>query len=319
MTYDFDPVGTNVANKILNETLPIPTSNLGYKVIYPSAGPFYSEGNTLTLIRSDNTTMPLVYGTDYYTAFEFARASMATGKKVAIGYVILNTLLVGSIKIASYQAFGSSWSPTAIGVPVLPTNVASSPMIETYESYFEPGAAAVLPVFPDFYNDRTDSDPTGINDVKASVDALNVKLAIAKRTRTVTSALATPTAAQFNLDQVPNAQTASIAEHMTGAPGKMATAEGVAAALAGVVDMANYKAALSMLAENQIGNIVYTSNTLSAPDYLPATGTTYLTSSYPELAGILGTTPGNAATFSTPTAKAVPGLNAYIRAKPFVV
>lgn len=290
-TFAFDPTGVLAANAVVNELLAVPPLNSGYKVVYPSAGLFYAEGNTVTLIKPDNSTQVLIYGTDYYAAYEFAKASLATGKKVALGYVILNHALVGSIRIASYQAFGSDWSPTTLGISnsLLLANQVDSPMIDTYESKYISGPI-VLPAFPDFLNNQTNIDQTDIKAVNTSLAAVATKLAAANATRNIVSGLGTPSASQFGLDQVHNLPTASVAEHLIGQSGKAATVEGVKALFGTISSADGLKAAVSNLAENKVGNIVYTAGTLTAPDYIPATGGQYLSSSYTELSGVLGST-----------------------------
>jgi hypothetical protein len=290
-TFAFDPTGVLAANAVVNELLAVPSLNSGYKVVYPTAGPFYAEGNTVTLIKPDNSTQILIYGTDYYAAYEFAKASLATGKKVALGYVILNHALVGSIRIASYQAFGSDWSPVSLGISnsLLLANQVDSPMIDTYESKYITGPI-VLPAFPDFLNNQTNIDQTDIKAVNTSLTSIVTKLASANVSRNLTAGLGTPNPSQFGLDQIPNLPTASVAEHLVGQSGKVATVEGVKALFNTISSADGLKAAVSNLAENKVGNIVYTAGTLSSPDYIPATGGQYLSSSYTELAGVLGST-----------------------------
>ncbi len=129
-TYPFDPTGSAVTNKVLNEKQAlVPPTWKDFHFIIPKSAPFF--GNTLVLTNVD-TGQTLVEGVDWIPSHKFLDASRATARSVYGSITFLNKELSAVVNL-DYQTLGGDWliDPTTI-VEIL-SNKLGNPRITTWD------------------------------------------------------------------------------------------------------------------------------------------------------------------------------------------
>lgn len=134
-TYDFDPTGTLLANKITDEqhVLSIPTGDADFHFIIPHAAPFFAESVVVTLYPSGTV---LTRGVDYDFSHYFLEASRATSKELYSSITIYDRQLSGTLAI-TYQTLGGEWAIDETQIADLLSNVVTNPRITTWEQIFQ--------------------------------------------------------------------------------------------------------------------------------------------------------------------------------------
>lgn len=103
--FNFDPVGTLVANKILNEPHVISAINgFDHSYIIPVNAPFY-DASLSVVDASGNTLVP---GVDYIYIYTFMEATIKTGQAVSGGLAFLDPNTNGTFNI-NYQTVGGQY------------------------------------------------------------------------------------------------------------------------------------------------------------------------------------------------------------------
>lgn len=134
-TYDFDPTGTLLANKIVDEQhiLSIPIDDADYHFIIPHAAPFFAESVVVKLYPSGTV---LTRGVDYDFSHYFLEASRATSKELYSSITIYDRTISGTLAI-TYQTLGGEWAIDATQIAELLTKVVTNPRITTWEQLFQ--------------------------------------------------------------------------------------------------------------------------------------------------------------------------------------
>jgi hypothetical protein len=102
ITYTFDSTGTNVANKVVDETTPVS----GSAAIFTANGPFYALGLTITGVETvGGATRELVYGADYMLSPVFAIIFNLCGLEAYTYFLLQNRTAWTSVTV-TYQAVG---------------------------------------------------------------------------------------------------------------------------------------------------------------------------------------------------------------------
>ena len=186
--YPFDPTAMLIANKIINEIVPITVSNgINAFLIIPDAAPFY--GKSLVLVNSFGAT--LVEGVDYYLTHHWQQGSDNTGFDVYGSITLIEGYPVDTYSL-NYQTLGGEYVTTPLNViqsgliadsslyinidwataptrfPALPHNENLSGVVgvtQLYQGLYDIAAAIRSPDGGVHYNDIQDINEVYANDV----------------------------------------------------------------------------------------------------------------------------------------------------------
>ncbi|MNU19575.1 hypothetical protein D3C71_78040 [compost metagenome] len=110
LAYPFDPTGTLLSNKIVNEQQVLTANNFrDYHFIVPRWAPYFTTSLVAKHRALDNTVRLLVEGQDYYCTHEFISASRACATPIA-GSISFTNLTLAGVIILEYQTLGGIWT-----------------------------------------------------------------------------------------------------------------------------------------------------------------------------------------------------------------
>lgn len=215
--YDFDPAGTNAANRIVNEDHSVVAAagkNLSY--IVPRAAPFFRNSVSLVKVVAGIET-PLTEGVDFVFVFRYAEASIQTSQSIYGGIAFLNRSFAGTVRLKQYQTIGDNW--------VLDDHTALESLTENLYSVRTVmwDQLVQYPVtFPPYNHDHSADDSTGYSALLDKMDEVIAQLAIPDTDGASalmllhTSSGTAHTPAQVGLSNVPNFAKANSAQAIAG-------------------------------------------------------------------------------------------------------
>ncbi len=163
--YEFDPYGTNPANKIDGElqTLQVPGRD-DYYFIIPQAAPFYVESFE---IRDQATGRLYKEGRDFLFGHYFPEGSNNTGKALA-GSLRFLSRDIGGIVSMTYQTIGGHWGFSDQAVLEELSNKAVNPLTRAWSQI------DTLPaLFPPIPHDQGTGELIGFEEVVEAIGDIN--------------------------------------------------------------------------------------------------------------------------------------------------
>lgn len=177
-TYPFDPTGTAISNKIVNEEQILTAANSrDFHFIIPSYAPFFHQG---LVVRHAQSARVLVEGVDYVLGFQFIKASRAVAKPVYGGIIFYDRSLVGVAQI-TYQTVGGEWTLNPMKIAEILADRTVNPRVTTWEQ-----VADQPDRFPPIDHEWDVDDLVGMTEVVTSLN----RIALAIRQGADESALA---------------------------------------------------------------------------------------------------------------------------------
>lgn len=166
-TYPFDPTGTQSSNKITGEQHIItPVNYKDYSFIVPNLAPFFANSLVMTFVDTDNNTVTLAEGVDYYLSHWFISASRACAKPIYGSISILNRTLTGVLTI-TYQTLGGDWTLDETQIANILADNLHNPRITSWDSVSE------MPYnFPVVDHPWDLVDLVGMSEVVTSIDGI---------------------------------------------------------------------------------------------------------------------------------------------------
>lgn len=163
-TYPFDPTGTAISNKIVNEEQILTAANSrDFHFIIPSYAPFFHQG---LVVRHAQSARVLVEGVDYVLGFQFIKASRAVAKPVYGGIIFYDRSLVGVAQI-TYQTVGGEWTLNPIKIAEILADRTINPRVTTWEQ-----VADQPDRFPPIDHEWDVDDLVGMTEVVASLNSI---------------------------------------------------------------------------------------------------------------------------------------------------
>ena len=100
-TYDFDPTGTNLANRVVGEQHVVNSLDFReYNFVIPKLAPFFGENAVISFTDVNGVTRVLNEGVDFVFSHQFIQASKATAKPVFGSITFLNNATTGVVNIS---------------------------------------------------------------------------------------------------------------------------------------------------------------------------------------------------------------------------
>lgn len=226
-TYEFDPTGALLANKITGEQQILSASNgENHHFIVPTFAPFFSESLSISYRDAGNTVHPLVEGIDYHLGFQFIGASRACAKPIYGAISFLDLQLAGVVTL-TYQTLGGQWALSMGAELAMLSDTLRNPRTATWEQVVN-----VPQVFPPVDHQWNLDDMVGMSEVVAALGGVASAIAAAAPTDLQEQPNLFPTKDQLGLGNVDNFKTASDQEsRLANSPTRFMTARGVGLAL----------------------------------------------------------------------------------------
>ena len=131
--YPFDPSGTLISNKIINEQQIITVANYrDYHFIVPNLSPYFSNSLKVTYKSLANEIRILVEGIDYYCTHWFISASRACSSPIYGSISFLDLQLSGTISL-QYQTLGGIWVIDQVAVANILADRLHNPRITSWD------------------------------------------------------------------------------------------------------------------------------------------------------------------------------------------
>lgn len=131
--FPFDPTGSQLTNRIINEQHVITVQNFrDYHYVIPKFAPFFEDNFSVKRKLLDGTVQQLVPGIDYYFANQFLDASRACAKPVYGSVSFLDTDAAGIITI-NYYTVGGMWNITVEEIARILAEETRNPRITAWE------------------------------------------------------------------------------------------------------------------------------------------------------------------------------------------
>ena len=159
--YSFDPTGSAVGNRVLDEVYIVDGSNgRDYNFYIPRFAPFYATGFVATFTTQKGVTRNLVPGVDYHFTHRFIEASKSIGRPVYGSITFVDKETKGVLRIASYQTIGGQWTLDANQILTLLATDLSNPRSTSW------GSIVSLPAtFPVINHEYNLDDMVGMNEL----------------------------------------------------------------------------------------------------------------------------------------------------------
>lgn len=182
--YAFDPVGTLLANKIVNEQHAVNESVYNtYAYIVPIAAPFHAAG---LVVRNtvNGVTRVLAEGIDYNTAMPFIGASRSIGTMLYGGITLNSVVSQGTISL-DYQTLGGVWVADVAIILATLANKVNNPKLIVWDNITN-----VQQTFPPINHALNFNATMGQDALVAAVTGITNEIAIkaAGRWRTISVA-----------------------------------------------------------------------------------------------------------------------------------
>lgn len=170
-TYQYDPLGTNVANRITAELHAVspPASLDNANFIVPLAAPFFQS--SLRVRTGPNPNSPLLNeGTDYILTHKFVEASQSLGLQVYGSIMFTDRAYAGNVWV-TYQTLGGPYTLNDVGIVTTLTRSLYNIRL-VFWTQITPLPAA----FPPVQHPHDTADLTGMAEILAVLE--QIKLAI---------------------------------------------------------------------------------------------------------------------------------------------
>lgn len=163
-TYPFDPTGTAISNKIVNEEQILTAANSrDFHFVIPSSAPFFHQG---LIVRHAQSARVLTEGVDYVLGYQFVKASRAVAKPVYGAIIFYDRSLVGVVQI-TYQTIGGEWTLSPLKIAEIMANRSVNPRVTTWEQ-----VADQPDRFPPIDHEWDVDDLVGMTEVVASLNSI---------------------------------------------------------------------------------------------------------------------------------------------------
>lgn len=190
MPTSLDTSGTNPANRF-SQAFVLPAAQYkNFRCVMSPRGPFYRNNHQVYHIQSNGTPLLLDEGRDYLLGHKYVDASQQTNRVIYGTVCVINSALLGSIRIdANYV--GGAWELTTQRVIEALANISSNPRDVSYEQLLN-----IPDAFPPGPHEHTENEVAGIAQVIEGIDEL--KQAINNRPIQVTPATHTAAVSAIN-------------------------------------------------------------------------------------------------------------------------
>lgn len=171
---EFDPLGTSVDNRVLNEIHTIQAESVNdWQVLVPLFSPFYSDGLSVSFKpEGESVFTPLVMGLDYFLVYQYLDASRSTGKAVYGGISLTNNTANGQVRFNQYQTIGGNWVINISKINEILANKIQNPRITSWEQI------AQVPVkFPVITHEYELQDQVGASDIVQAIEGISQAIA----------------------------------------------------------------------------------------------------------------------------------------------
>lgn len=166
-TYDFDPTGTNLANRVVGEQHVVNSLDFReYNFVIPKLAPFFGENAVISFTDVNGVTRVLNEGVDFVFSHQFIQASKATAKPVFGSITFLNNATTGVVNV-TYNTIGGIWTISETEIATIIAEALYNPRVTSWEQVVE------LPImFPVIDHEWNTVDLIGASDVVASIEAV---------------------------------------------------------------------------------------------------------------------------------------------------
>lgn len=199
MSYDLDPTGKSLRNRIINETKPVVLAS-GHTHLFVIAldGPYYEESLFVKYTPAAGAERVLLPGVDYYPVFPYNEATRKFNAPIYAGIEFIDLTLNGTVTYA-YQTMGGVYSTDATTIAGIETGFTGDPRFTTWES------VVTLPAVPTITHPWSVAN---VDDIANAVTELEkVGLVVHLRPKflpTPGQEVFIPTAEEVGLGNVPN-------------------------------------------------------------------------------------------------------------------
>lgn len=166
MPTSLDTSGTNPANRF-SQAFVLPAAQYkNFRCVMSPRGPFYRNNHQVYHIQSNGTPLLLDEGRDYLLGHKYVDASQQTNRVIYGTVCVINSALLGSIRIdANYV--GGPWELTTQRVIEALANISSNPRDVSYEQLLN-----IPDAFPPGPHEHTENEAAGIEQVVDGIEAL---------------------------------------------------------------------------------------------------------------------------------------------------
>lgn len=170
ITYQFDPLGVNPANKITEyHSLAVP-GDKDFHFFIPRSAPFFGDSTRLKITHVDSNTV-LTDGVDFVKSHYFFAASRNIGMGVYGSISIRRRTLSGSFKV-EYHTLGGEWVMSETAIVEYIANFTESPRTVYWDSI--QGVPEKFPVIDHFHD--INQDLTGVGALEDQLIIMNQTL-----------------------------------------------------------------------------------------------------------------------------------------------
>ena len=170
---DFDPLGTSVDNKVLNEIHTIQAESASdWQVLIPLFSPFFADGLSVSFKpEGESVFTPLVMGVDYFLVYQYIDATRSTGKAVFGGISLTNNTTNGQVRFNQYQTIGGSWVINLTKINQILADKIQNPKITSWEQI------AQVPVkFPVTTHEYDLQDQVGASAIVQAIEGISTAI-----------------------------------------------------------------------------------------------------------------------------------------------
>lgn len=212
MTYDLDPTGKSLRNKIINETKTVSLIN-GHTHLFviPIDGPYYAESLFVKYTPVVGNARVLLPDVDYFPVFPYNEATRKINAPIFAGIEFIDLTLNGTVTYA-YQTMGGIYNTTTGTIASIEAGFTGDPRFTTWES------VVTLPAVPTITHPWTVAN---VDDIANTVTELEkVGLVVHLRPKFLSTPgqeVFIPTPEEIGLGNVPNYPVATDQEAIEGA------------------------------------------------------------------------------------------------------
>lgn len=134
MSYDLDPTGKSLRNKVIGETKSISLSpGLTHLFLIPLDGPYYSESLFIKYTPTVGQPRTLLPDIDYYPVFPYTEATRKINAPIYAGVEFIDLTLNGTVTY-TYQTIGGGYSTDPSTISTLEAGFTGDPQFTKWES-----------------------------------------------------------------------------------------------------------------------------------------------------------------------------------------
>jgi hypothetical protein len=172
LTYPFDPTGTQLSNKIVNEQHIITSNNWrDFHFIVPKCAPYFEDSVKIRYQEPNGNARYLIKGKDWMPTHQFMDASLACAKPIYGSISLMNSSLEGVLLLEAYQTVGGNWVIPDDKIALILADRLHNPRITSWEQVVE------LPYqFPVIDHEWNLVDMVGMSHVVNSLNGIETQL-----------------------------------------------------------------------------------------------------------------------------------------------